>query len=153
MGENKRKGCDKMQEDKIALFEEKEIRRRWYKNDWYYSIEDVVKYLTNSNANQYIQKIKVKDKELNNNWNEICTHLEMITKDGKVRKMRGTNTKGILRIVQSITTPKAEEIKKWLVEIGDEKLKQANKNKTLSEEQILTIIKKIKDINNKETKN
>lgn len=57
-----------MQENKLALFEEKEIRRKWYKHDWYFSIEDVVQILTNSvDVKQYIKKLKSRDEELNTN--------------------------------------------------------------------------------------
>jgi len=85
-----------MQENKIALFEEKEIRRAWYDEDWYFSVEDVVQILTDSvDVKQYIKKLKARDSELNNNWGTICTLVEMIAKDGKKRKVRTANTKGI----------------------------------------------------------
>ena len=75
-----------MQENKIALFEEKEIRRAWYDEDWYFSVEDVVQILTDSvDVKQYIKKLKARDSELNNNWGTICTLVEMIAKDGKKR--------------------------------------------------------------------
>ena len=80
-----------MQENKIALFEEKEIRRAWYNEDWYFSVEDVVQILTDSvDVKQYIKKLKARDSELNNNWGTICTLVEMIAKDGKKRKVMNT---------------------------------------------------------------
>ena len=112
-----------MQENKIALFEEKEIRRAWYDEDWYFSVEDVVQILTDSvDVKQYIKKLKARDSELNNNWGTICTLVEMIAKDGKKRKVRTANTKGILRIIQSIPSPKAEPFKLWLAQVGSERL-------------------------------
>ena len=112
-----------MQENKIALFEEKEIRRAWYNEDWYFSVEDVVQILTDSvDVKQYIKKLKARDSELNNNWGTICTLVEMIAKDGKKRKVRTANTKGILRIIQSIPSPKAEPFKLWLAQVGSERL-------------------------------
>ena len=112
-----------MQENKIALFEEKEIRRAWYNEDWYFSVEDVVQILTDSvDVKQYIKKLKAREPELNNNWGTICTLVEMIAKDGKKRKVRTANTKGILRIIQSIPSPKAEPFKLWLAQVGSERL-------------------------------
>lgn len=112
-----------MKENKLALFEEKEIRRKWYNGDWYFSVEDVVEILTDSiDVKQYIKKLKVRDEELKNNWGTICTLVEMVAKDGKKRKIRTANTKGILRIIQSIPSPKAEPFKLWLAQVGSERL-------------------------------
>lgn len=112
-----------MQENKLAIFEEKEIRRKWHNEDWYFSVEDVVQILTNSvDVKQYIKKLKARDKELNDNWGTICTLVEMKAKDGKKRKIRTSNTRGILRIIQSIPSPKAEPFKLWLAQVGSERL-------------------------------
>ena len=76
-----------MQENKLAIFEEKEIRREWYKDDWYFSVEDVVQVLTDSvDVKQYIKKLKARDEELNNNWGTICTLVEIIA-NGKLNKV------------------------------------------------------------------
>lgn len=117
------KGSGIVQENKMALFEEKEIRRKWYNDDWYFSVEDVVQTLTNSvDVKQYIKKLKARDKQLNENWGTICTLVEMRAKDGKLRKIRTANTAGILRIIQSIPSPKAEPFKRWLAQVGSERL-------------------------------
>lgn len=114
-----------MKQNKIALFEEKEIRRQWYNDDWYFSVEDVVQILTDSvDVKQYIKKLKSRDEELKNNWGTICTLVEMIAKDGKKRKISSANTKGILRIIQSIPSPKAEPFKIWLAQVGSERLEE-----------------------------
>lgn len=114
-----------MKQNKIALFEEKEIRRQWYNDDWYFSVEDVVQILTDSvDVKQYIKKLKFRDEELKNNWGTICTLVEMIAKDGKRRKISSANTKGILRIIQSIPSPKAEPFKIWLAQVGSERLEE-----------------------------
>lgn len=124
ISKNKR-GCDIMQENKLAIFEEKEIRREWYNEDWYFSVEDVVEILTDSvDVKQYIKKLKMRDNELNSNWGTICTLVEMIAKDGKKRKIMTANTKGILRIIQSIPSPKAEPFKLWLAQVGSERLEE-----------------------------
>lgn len=112
-----------MQENRLILFEEKEIRRKWYNEDWYFSVEDVVQILTDSvDVKQYIKKLKARDEELNSNWGTICTLVEMTAKDGKKRKIRTADTKGILRIIQSIPSPKAEPFKLWLAQVGSERL-------------------------------
>lgn len=72
-------------DNKLALFEEKEIRKTREENKWYFSIVDVVYAFTDSNdPKQYIKKLKSRDYELQNNWGTICTLLEMLTKDGKI---------------------------------------------------------------------
>ena len=114
-----------MKENKLALFEDREIRRVWHDEDWYFSVEDVVQILTDSvDVKQYIKKLKSRDPELNSNWGTICTLVEMIAKDGKKRKVRTSNTKGILRIIQSIPSPKAEPFKIWLAQVGSERLEE-----------------------------
>ena len=112
-----------MNENKIALFEKQEIRRRWYNEEWYFSVEDVVQALTDSiDVKQYIKKLKARDMELNSNWGTICTLVEMKAKDGKIRKIRTADTKGILIIIQSIPSAKAEPFKLWLAQVGSERL-------------------------------
>lgn len=69
-------------------------------------------------------KIKTNVEELNRNWGTICTPVEMIAKDGKKRKITTANTKGILRIIQSIPSPKAEPFKLWLAQVGSERLEE-----------------------------
>ena len=112
---------------KLALFEEKEIRKTWKENKWYFSILDVVYVLTDSNdPKQYIKKLKSRDDALQNNWGTICTLLEMPTKDGKKRKIQVSDTAGILRIIQSIPSPKAEPFKIWLARVGSERIEEIN---------------------------
>ena len=112
-----------MNENKIALFEKQEIRRRWYNEEWYFSVEDVVQALTDSiDVKQYIKKLKARDMELNSNWGTICTLVEMKAKYGKIIKIRTADTKGILRIIQSIPSAKAEPFKLWLAQVGSERL-------------------------------
>jgi len=121
----KDKGSGYMRENKLAIFEEKEVRREWYNEEWYFSVEDVVQILTDSvDVKQYIKKLKSRDGELNFNWGTICTLVEMIAKDGKRRKIMTANTKGILRIIQSIPSPKAEPFKLWLAQVGSERLEE-----------------------------
>jgi len=116
-----------MVNNKLAIFEEKQIRKTWINDKWYFSIEDVVYVLTDSiDPKQYIKKIKLRDVEIKNNWGTICTPLEMIAKDGKKRKIQMADTEGLLRIIQSIPSPKAEPFKRWLARIGSERIEEIN---------------------------
>lgn len=111
-----------MQENKLALFEEKEIRRTWYNEDWYFSVEDVVYALTESaNTKDYIKKMKKRNPTLAEGWGQFVTLLPLNTNGGK-QKISCSNTKGVLRIIQSIPSPKAEPFKLWLAQVGSERL-------------------------------
>lgn len=112
--------------DKLALFEEKQIRKTWKDDKWYFSIEDVVFALTDSSdPKQYIQKLKKRDEHLNQGWVQIVHTLKMDTKGGK-QKMNCADTEGILRIIQSIPSPKAEHFKRWLAKVGSERIEEIN---------------------------
>lgn len=98
--------------NKLALFEEKQIRKTWENNKWYFSIEDVVYALTNSkDPKQYINKLRQRDEYLSQGWVQIVHTLKMDTNGGK-QKINCADTEGILRIIQSIPSPKAEPFKR-----------------------------------------
>jgi DNA-damage-inducible protein D len=101
-------------DNRLALFEEKEIRKIWKDNKWYFSIEDIVLILTgSSDPKQYINKLRKRDEILSKGWVQIVHTLKMETNGGK-QKINCSDTEGILRIIQSIPSPKAEPFKKWL---------------------------------------
>lgn len=109
----------------IKLFEGKEIRRAWdaERGEWYFSVQDAVAALSDSaDVKQYIKKMRSRDSELNSNWGTICTPVGMIAADGKTRKIQATDTVGLLRLIQSIPSPKAEPFKQWLAQVGSERL-------------------------------
>jgi DNA-damage-inducible protein D len=109
----------------MAFFEEKEVRRTWHDEQWYFAVNDIVEILTNSNdVRQYIKKIRSRDKELSVNWGTICTPLDIIAKDGKRRQENMAKVKGIFRIIQSIPSPKAEPFKQWLAQVGQERIEE-----------------------------
>ena len=111
----------------IKLFESKQIRTVWNEDDqkWYFSVSDVVQVLTDSiDIKQYIKKLRNRDVELNSYWGTICTPLEMIARDDKKRKIICANAEGLLRIIQSIPSPKAEPFKRWLAKVGYERLEE-----------------------------
>ncbi|WKZ64486.1 MAG: BRO family protein [Saprospiraceae bacterium] len=109
----------------IKLFESKKIRSTWNETEekWYFSVQDVVEVLTDSaDVKQYIKKMLSRDEQLKSNWGTICTPVEMIAADGKKRKIQASDTKGLLRIIQSIPSPKAEPFKLWLAQVGADRL-------------------------------
>ena len=109
----------------IKVFEDKKIRTSWEETeeDWYFSVHDVIEILSEcKNVRDYIKKIKKRDDQLNSNWGTICHPVQSVGKDGKNREILMANTKGILRLVQSIPSPKAEPFKMWLAQVGSERL-------------------------------
>ncbi len=111
--------------NKIIVFEEKHIRRTWHKDEWWYSVADIVEVLAeSSDPRQYIKKMRNRDTELNRNWGTICTPLQMLAPDGKVRATNTANTEGIFRIIQSIPSPRAEPFKLWLAKVGYERVQE-----------------------------
>ena len=110
---------------KIKVFEDKNIRTSWNEEEeeWYFSISDIVEILADSkDPKQYIKKMKSRDKELNANWGTICTPIQMLGRDGKHRIIQAAKTRGILRLIQSIPSPKAEPFKLWLAQVGNDRL-------------------------------
>jgi hypothetical protein len=109
----------------LKLFESKQVRTVWSETEqkWYFAVQDVVEILTDTvDAKDYIKKIKKRDLELNSNWGTICPLVEMTAADGKKRKVQAADAKGLLRIIQSIPSPKAEPFKRWLAQVGSDRL-------------------------------
>lgn len=108
-----------------TIFEEKEVRRVWHDEKWYFAVSDVVQVLTDSkNIKQYIKKMRTRDAELSVNWGTICTPLQVTSRDGKKRKENTAQLEGIFRIIQSISSPKAEPFKQWLAKVGQERIEE-----------------------------
>src|SRR5690606_8425296 len=111
----------------IKLFESKHIRSTWVESEqkWYFSVQDVVEVLTESaDVKQYTKRMLSRDEQLKNNWGTICTLVEMTAADGKKRKIQASDAKGLLRIIQSIPSPKAEPFKLWLAQVGSDRLEE-----------------------------
>ena len=108
----------------IKLFESKQIRSQWSESEqkWYFVITDVVQVLTDTtNPSDYIKKMRKRDAQLSEGWGQIVTPLLMDTAGGK-QKLNCANAKGLLRIIQSIPSPKAEPFKLWLAQVGSDRL-------------------------------
>ena len=113
--------------NKIQLFENKRIRTVWDadQEEWYFSVVDVVAVLTDSaDPKQYIKKMRSRDPELNSRWGTICTLTPMIATDGKRYRTNAAKIEGVLRIIQSIPSPKAEPFKIWLAQVGKERIEE-----------------------------
>ena len=111
----------------IQLFEDRKIRTAWdeEQEEWYFSVQDVIAVLAeSSDPKQYIKKMRARDPELSANWGTICTLVQMPAADGKMRKIQAANTEGLLRIIQSIPSPKAEPFKRWLAQVGRERIEE-----------------------------
>ena len=110
-----------MSNDKLQLFENKTIRTAWdeEKEEWYFSIVDVVAVLTDSsNPQTYWRVMKKRLKDEGNETVTNCNALKMTAADGKKRLTDVATTEQLLRIIQSIPSPKAEPFKLWLAEVG-----------------------------------
>ena len=113
--------------DKIQLFEDKRIRTAWNeeKEEWYFSIVDVVAVLTDSpNPQTYWRVLKKRLKDEGNETVTSCNALKMTAADGKRRLTDVADTEQLLRIIQSIPSPKAEPFKLWLAQVGRERIEE-----------------------------
>ena len=111
--------------DKLQLFENQPIRTAWDNDneEWYFSIVDVVRVLTESkDPNAYWRKLKQRLKEEGNQTVTNCHALKMRAHDGKQRMTDVAATEQLLRLIQSIPSPKAEPFKMWLAEVGRERI-------------------------------
>ncbi len=112
---------------KLVVFEDKKIRRIFYKEEWYFSIIDVIEVLTNSpNPRRYWSNLKI---QLSDNEGFIqlypkTVQLKLEASDGKKYLTDTANTETLFRIIQSIPSPKAEPFKRWLAQVGYERIQE-----------------------------
>ena len=112
-------------DNEIKLFEGTQIRSIWDndKEEWYFSVVDVVGVLSESkNPTDYLKKMRKRDEQLAFYIGTNCPYVEMKSSSGKKRKILAGNIKDIFRIIQSIPSPKAEPFKMWLAEVGKERI-------------------------------
>ena len=115
------------QQPGITLFENTKVRIVWddEQEKYYFSVADIVQILTDTvNPRDYIKKMLRRDPELKSKWGTICPPVEMIAPDGKRRKTQAADLEGIFRIIQSIPSKKAEPVKRWLAEVGAQRVDQ-----------------------------
>lgn len=112
-------------ENHLVVFQEKAIRRTWHHEEWWFSVADVCGVLTDSpDSGAYWRKLK---QRLNAEGSEVvtfCHGLKLEAPDGKQRATDCANTEGLFRIIQSIPSPRAEPFKRWLAQVGYERVKE-----------------------------
>lgn len=114
--------------NKIAIFRKRNIRRVVYKNEWWFSVVDVIEALTDSRKPRVYwnaMKTRVK-KEEGAELSTNCRQLKLVSSDGKRYETDCANTETLFRIIQSIPSPKAEPFKKWLAKVGYERVEEIN---------------------------
>ena len=132
-------------ENKIQLFQEQNVRTHWDEDQekWFFSVQDIVQILSESkDVKQYIKRMRNRNSELNAKWGTICTLLEMTAADGKLRKIQAADTEGILRIIQSVPSPKAEPFKMWLAKVGAERIDETEDPELTFDRAMATYLKK-----------
>src|SRR3989338_5341594 len=105
----------------LVAFQNKKIRRLWHNEEWYFSVVDVVEALTDSpSPRQYWGVLKGRETKLLT----VCLQLKLPSSDGKYYATDCANTKNMFRIIQSISSPKAEPFKQWLAQVGYERVQE-----------------------------
>ena len=115
------------QNNKLLLFQESKIRRFWNKDEWYFNVVDIIEILTgSSNPRNYwkVLKSRLTKKEGYTQLVTDCNQLKFEAADGKFYLMDAVNTRTILRIIQSVPSPKAEPFKQWLAQVGQERIEE-----------------------------
>jgi DNA-damage-inducible protein D len=110
----------------IALFQEKTVRRVWYQDRWFFSVIDVIAILTDTeNPRRYWSDLK--RKLVAEGYNEVyekIVQLKMEAPDGKMRVTDAGDTTTLLRIIQSVPSPRADPLKRWLAEVGTQRIEE-----------------------------
>ena len=136
------------QNDKIQLFEEKRIRTAWdeEREEWYFSIVDVVAVLTDQpdqrHAAKYWSVLKTRLKKEGSELTTNCSQLKLLSADGKRYNTDVADTRQLLRIIQSIPSPKAEPFKLWLAEVGRERIEETIDPELTIERALTTYLRK-----------
>src|SRR3989344_5383253 len=120
----------------LVVFQSKKNRRNCFKDEWYFSLVDIVQVLTDSvNPTDYLKKLRKRDEELGGYLGTTCLQVEMLTETGKNRQVLAGNTKDVFRLIQSIPSKNAEPFKRWLAEVGKERIDEIE-NPELAQERM-----------------
>jgi prophage antirepressor-like protein len=116
----------------LTPFEGEKIRKIWHDEQWFFSVVDVIGFLTDSPIpRNYWSDLKRRESQLH----EICVQLKLAAPDGKQRSTDCANTQGIFRILMSVPSPKAEPIKQWLAALGEQSINETENPELLTERQ------------------
>jgi hypothetical protein len=112
--------------NKIIVFQEKQIRRIWHNEEWWFAVVDVIEVLTESTKpRDYWYRLKEREQKSSGiQLSTNCRHFKMAAPDGKMRETECANTETMFRIIQSIPSPKAEPFKLWLAKVGYERVQE-----------------------------
>ena len=136
------KEIDNVMKTKLAIFQQKKIRRTIHNNEWWFSVVDICSVLTESkDPGAYWRKLKQRLNEENSEVVTNCHGLKLTASDGKKYNTDCANTEGIFRIIQSIPSPKAEPFKRWLAKVGYERVQEIE-NPELAQERMKQIYEK-----------
>ena len=111
----------------IQAYENSNVRIVWddERQEYFFSVADIVQILTDSNdVKQYIKRMRSRDPELDSRWGTICTPTRMLASDGKYYRTQAATIEGLLRIIQSIPSKKAEPVRQWLAHVGAQRIDQ-----------------------------
>ncbi|MBS3141003.1 phage antirepressor protein [Candidatus Woesearchaeota archaeon] len=123
----------------LVVFQDKNIRRIWFQNEWYFSVVDVVGALIdNERPRKYWSDLKVKLKAEGSQLSEKIGQLKLMSSDGKYYETDCANTQSLLRLIQSISSPKAEPFKLWLAKVGYERVQEIE-NPELAQERMKSL--------------
>ncbi|PIW21615.1 MAG: phage antirepressor protein, partial [Candidatus Aquicultor secundus] len=111
---------------KIIVFGAKQIRRIWHDEQWFFSVVDIIAALTDSdNPRNYWNMMKARElKQSEVQLSTFCVQLKLTSTDGKSYKTEAVNVESAFRIIQSIPSPKAEPFKRWLAQVGYERVQE-----------------------------
>lgn len=111
--------------NKLALFQDKQIRRIWHNGEWWFSVVDVVGVLSESrNPSTYWRTLKTRLKREGSQVATKCSKLKLASRDGKKYSTDCANTALLLRLIQSIPSSNAEPFKQWLAKVGQERIQE-----------------------------
>lgn len=129
-------------EKSLVVFENKEIRKIWHNDEWYFSVVDIVEVLTGStNPRNYWNMLKSREMDHGVELYTNCVRLKLVASDDKLRETDCTNTEGAFRIIQSIPSKKAEPLKLWLAKVGYQRVQEIE-NPELAQKRMRELYKK-----------
>lgn len=115
----------------LEAFESRAVRRTWHEGQWWFAVVDVIAALTDSpNPEGYLKDLRRRDPELAKGWGQIATPLRMSTPGG-TQALNCATVEGVLRVIQSIPSPRAEPFKRWLAQVGYERIRESDTRSTL----------------------